>query len=92
MDIYNKPIRRNKKLSKNIIVEEQPKKIRNFDKIMNILRENKNGLTVSDIHFKTNIPSLGYLHHELSFLVKSNIIKRESCPHCNSTTLYKLYK
>ena len=90
MDIYNKPVRRNKKLSKNIIMVEKPEKISNTEKIINVLKEHKKGLTVTEIHFKTKIPSMGYLHHEINFMVRLGHIKRESCPHCNSTILYTM--
>ena len=43
-----------------------------------------------EIAYKSNISSGGNIHQTVKFMMKSKEIIKESCPHCNSTELYKL--
>jgi hypothetical protein len=88
--VISKPIRRNKKTSKSVVLIEPPRKVSTHDRIINVLKENKNGLPVSEIHFRTQVSSMGNLHHTIKFMVRAGELKVESCPHCSSTKLYKI--
>ena len=39
---------------------------------------------------KANVSSGGNIHQTVKFMLKSNQLIKESCPHCNATELYKL--
>ena len=89
--VISKPIRRNKKTTKSVVVIEAPRRISTHDRIINVLKECKKGLPLSEIHFRTQVASLGNLHHTIKFMVRAGELKTESCPHCSSTKLYKLH-
>ena len=88
--VISKPIRRNKKTSKSVVVIQPPRRISTHDRIINVLKDYKNGLPLNEIHYKSRIPSLGNLHHTVKFMVRAGEVIQESCPHCSSTELYKL--
>jgi hypothetical protein len=88
--VISKPIRRNKNTPKSEVIIERSRKVSTHDRIINLLKENKNGLPLSEIHFRTQVASMGNLHHTIKFMVRAGELKIESCPHCSSTNLYKL--
>jgi len=88
--VISKPIRRNKKNIESVVVIEPPRKVSTHDRVINLLKENKNGLPLSEIHFRTQVASMGNLHHTIKFMVRAGELKMESCPHCSSTDLYKI--
>jgi hypothetical protein len=60
------------------------------EKVINTLKKHKRGLPLMEIAYKSNISSGGNIHQTVKFMMKSKEIIKESCPHCNSTELYKL--
>ena len=88
--VISKPIRRNKKTSKSVVIIEPSRKVSTHDRVINLLKENENGLPLSEIHLRTQVASMGNLHHTIKFMVRAGELKIESCPHCSSTNLYKL--
>ena len=88
--VISKPVRRNKKNIKSVIVVERPRKVSTHTRIINVLKECDNGLPLTEIHYQSQIPSMGNLHHTIKFMVRAGELKIESCPHCSSTNLYKI--
>ena len=88
--VISKPVRKNKKTTKSSVLIEPPRRISTHDRIINVLKDYKNGLPLNEIHYKSRIPSLGNLHHTVKFMVRAGEVTQESCPHCSSTELYKL--
>ena len=88
--VISKPIRRNKKTSKSVVVIQPPRRISTHDRIINVLKDYKNGLPLNEIHYKSRIPSLGNLHHTVKFMVRAGEVKQSTCDKCCSTELYKL--
>ena len=89
--VISKPIRRNKKTTKSVVLIEPPRRISTHDRIIKILKKHKNGLPLIEIQYKANISSMGNLHHTIVFMVRAGEIDKEKCPHCSSTELYKLH-
>ena len=88
--VISKPIRRNKNTPKNVVLIEPPRKVSTHDRIINVLKEYKKGLPLTELYYKTKVLSMGNLHHTIKFMVRAGEVKQESCPHCSVTTLYKL--
>ena len=78
--VISKPIRRNKKTTKSVVLVEPPRRISTHDRIINVLKD-----------YEGKINSMGNLHHTIKFMVRAGEIKKEKCPHCSSTELYKLH-
>ena len=89
--VISKPIRRNKNTPKNVVLIEPPRKVSTHDRIINVLKEYKKGLPLTELHYKTKVLSMGNLHHTIVFMVRAGEIDKEKCPHCSSTELYKLH-
>lgn len=60
------------------------------EKVISTLKKYKKGLPLMEIAYKSNISSGGNIHQTVKFMMKSKEIIKETCPHCNSTELYKL--
>ena len=88
--VISKPVRRNKKTSKSVVIIEPSRKVSTHDRVINVLKEYKRGLPLTELHYKTQVASMGNLHHTIKFMVRAGELEQESCPHCNSTELYKL--
>ena len=89
--VISKPIRRNKKNIPSKVVVERPRKVSTRSRIINTLGMYKKGLSLNEIQYKGDIPSMGNLHHTIIFMVRAGEIDKETCPHCSSTELYKLH-
>ena len=89
--VTSKVVRRNKKtLENHIPINTKQRKISTREKIIQTLKNNERGLPLMEISDKANISSGGNTHQAVKFMIKANEIIKESCPHCNSTYLYKL--
>ena len=88
--VISKPIRRNKKTTKSVVLIEPPRRISTHDRIIKILKKHKNGLPLIEIQYKANISSMGNLHHTIVFMVRAGEVNKGKCPHCSTTELYKL--
>ena len=89
--VISKPIRRNKKTTKNLVLVEPPRRISTHDRIINVLKGYKKGLPLTEIQYEGKINSMGNLYNTIKFMVRAGEIKKEKCPHCSSTELYKLH-
>ena len=52
--VISKPIRRNKKTTKSVVLIEPPRRISTHDRIINVLKDYKNGLPLTEIQYEAN--------------------------------------
>ncbi len=88
--VISKPIRRNKKTTKSVVLVEPPRRISTHDRIINVLKDYKKGLPLTEIQYEGKINSMGNLHHTIKFMVRAGEVNKGKCPHCSTTELYKL--
>ena len=89
--VISKIIRPNKKtLVNTVVAPSRYKKLSMHDRIINVLKKNKKGLTHTQIVEEFNVKNSGAIHTNLQFMIKTKEIDRISCPHCSSSMLYKL--
>jgi len=89
--VISKAVRRNKKtLVNSIYTGTRYKKTSTRERVIETLKNHKNGLPLMEIAYKANVSSGGNIHQTVKFMMKSKEVIKESCPHCNSTDLYKL--
>ena len=88
--VISKPIRKNKRNLTSIVDIERSRRVSTHDRIINVLKDYKNGLPLTEIQYEGKINSMGNLHHTIKFMVRAGEVNKEKCPHCSSTELYKL--
>jgi hypothetical protein len=88
--VISKPIRKNKRNLTSIVDIERSRRVSTHDRIINVLKEYKKGLPLTEIQYEGKISSMGNLHHTIKFMVRAGEVNKEKCPHCSSTELYKL--
>jgi len=88
--VISKPIRKNKRNLTSIVDIERSRRVSTHDRIINVLKEYKKGLPLTEIQYEGKISSMGNLHHTIKFMVRAGEVNKEKCSHCNSTELYKL--
>jgi len=81
-----------KTLSSTVETGSRYKKVPVSEKLLKTLADYDNGLPMIELCFRANVKSAGQAHQVLKFMLKSKEVIKESCPHCNSTDLYKLPK
>ena len=85
--VISKPIRRNKKTTKSVVLVEPPRRISTHDRIINVLKSYKKGLPLTEIQYEGKINSMGNLHHTIKFMVRAGEIKKEKCLHLRKSSL-----
>jgi hypothetical protein len=89
--VISKIIRPNKKtLINTVVVSSRCKRLSMHDRIINVLKKNKKGLTHSQILEEFQVKNSGSIHTNLQFMIKTKEINRIRCPHCSSSILYKI--
>jgi hypothetical protein len=89
--VTSKVVRPNRKILTNTIdTSTKDIKIPTRTKIINVLKEHKNGLPIMELMFIAGVRSGGNIHQCLKFMIKAEEVIKETCPHCNNTELYKI--
>jgi hypothetical protein len=89
--VISRTVRPKKKTLVNTIVTSSScKKVSMYDKLINVLKKNKKGLTHAQILEQLNVGNSGSVFANLKFMIKSKQVDKISCPHCDAATLYKL--
>jgi len=83
---------RPKKTTLNNYIETttKTKKVPIRNRVIEILKHNKKGLTLNTLSEMLHLTSAGNLHLVLNILTRTKIVIKHKCPHCDTTILYKL--